>query len=260
MADLFNLVDTHAHIDDEKYAEDRADTIARAKEYGVTRIITMGDTMISSQNAIKIANEFEGVFAGAGVHPQEALSINPQTDYDALAEYMTLPKVKVLGEIGLDYYYENAPREVQQESFIRQLDVARQMHMPVSIHDRDAHGDMMTILKKEGRGLTGSIHCFSGSYEMAKELLKMGWFLGVDGPLTFKNAAKLPEIIAKIPLGRLLLETDSPYLAPVPKRGKRNEPAYVKFIAEKVAQIRNISVEEVAYQTTKNAVELFNLD
>ena len=253
------LVDTHAHIDDVKYDEDRDEMVVRAKEYGVTRIITMGDTMTSSNNAIKLAEKYDGVYAGVGVHPQEALSLMPG-DYDTLAQWMTHPKVKVLGEIGLDYYYENASREKQQEIFIRQLDVARQMHMPVSIHDRDAHGDTMAILKKEGRGLTGSIHCFSGSYEMAKELLKMGWFLGVDGPLTFKNAAKLPEIIAKIPLERLLLETDSPYLAPVPKRGRRNEPAYVKYIAEKVAEVRGISFEEVASQTTQNAINVFNLD
>ncbi len=258
--DLADLVDTHAHIDDIKYTDDRDEVVKRAKENGVTRIITMGDTMKSSENAIKIADEFEGVFAATGVHPQEALSLNERTDYDILADWMTLPKVKVLGEIGLDYYYENASRELQKEIFIRQLDVARQMHMPVSIHDRDAHGDMMAILKKEGKGLIGSIHCFSGSYEMAKELLKMGWFLGVDGPVTFKNAAKLPEIIAKIPLDRLLLETDSPYLAPVPKRGKRNEPAYVKYIAEKVAEIRGTCFEDIALQTTKNAVELFDLE
>ena len=253
------LVDTHAHLDDLKYENDLDEVVTRAGQYGVTRIISMGDTMAASLNAVKIAEKYEGVFAGAGVHPQEALTLM-NGDYDRLAQLMTLPKVKVLGEIGLDYYYENASREKQQEIFIRQLDVARQMHMPVSIHDRDAHGDTMTILKKEGKGLTGSIHCFSGSWEMAKELLKMGWFLGVDGPLTFKNAAKLPEIIAKIPLDRLLLETDSPYLAPVPKRGRRNEPAYVKYIAEKVAEIRNISFEEVAKQTTFNAVNLFNLN
>lgn len=253
------LVDTHAHLDDVKYESDLDEVIARAAEYGVTRIISMGDTMTASQNAVKIAEKYDGIFAGTGVHPQEALSL-VAGDYDRLAEMMTHPKVKVLGEIGLDYYYENASREKQQEIFIRQLDVARQMHMPVSIHDRDAHGDTMAILKKEGKGLTGSIHCFSGSWEMAKELLKMGWFLGVDGPLTFKNAAKLPEIIAQIPLDRLLLETDSPYLAPVPKRGRRNEPAYVKYIAEKVAEIRNIPLEEVAQQTTQNAVNLFNLD
>lgn len=253
------LVDTHAHLDDLKYESDRDEVVSRAEQYGVTRIISMGDTMAASLNAIKIAEKYDGVFAGAGVHPQEALSIL-DGDYDRLAQLMTLPKVKVLGEIGLDYYYENASREKQQEIFIRQLDVARQMHMPVSIHDRDAHGDTMAILKKEGKGLTGSIHCFSGSWEMAKELLKMGWYLGVDGPLTFKNAAKLPEIIAKIPLDRLLLETDSPYLAPVPKRGRRNEPAYVKYIAEKVAEVRGISFDEVALQTTRNAVELFNLD
>ena len=253
------LVDTHAHLDDLKYENDLDEVVTRAGQYGVTRIISMGDTIAASLNAVKIAEKYEGVFAGAGVHPQEALTLM-DGDYDRLAQLMTLPKVKVLGEIGLDYYYENASREKQQEIFIRQLDVARQMHMPVSIHDRDAHGDTMTILKKEGKGLTGSIHCFSGSWEMAKELLKMGWFLGVDGPLTFKNAAKLPEIIAKIPLDRLLLETDSPYLAPVPKRGRRNEPAYVKYIAEKVAEIRNISFEEVAKQTTFNAVNLFNLN
>lgn len=253
------LVDTHAHLDDLKYENDLDEVVTRAGQYGVTRIISMGDTMAASLNAVKIAEKYEGVFAGAGVHPQEALTLM-DGDYDILAQLMTLPKVKVLGEIGLDYYYENASREKQQEIFIRQLDVARQMHMPVSIHDRDAHGDTMAILKKEGKGLTGSIHCFSGSWEMAKELLKMGWFLGVDGPLTFKNAAKLPEIIAKIPLDRLLLETDSPYLAPVPKRGRRNEPAYVKYIAEKVAEIRNISFEEVAKQTTFNAVNLFNLN
>lgn len=253
------LVDTHAHLDDLKYENDLDEVVTRAGQYGVTRIISMGDTMAASLNAVKIAEKYEGVFAGAGVHPQEALTLM-NGDYDRLAQLMTLPKVKVLGEIGLDYYYENASREKQQEIFIRQLDVARQMHMPVSIHDRDAHGDTMAILKKEGKGLTGSIHCFSGSWEMAKELLKMGWFLGVDGPLTFKNAAKLPEIIAKIPLDRLLLETDSPYLAPVPKRGRRNEPAYVKYIAEKVAEIRNISFEEVAKQTTFNAVNLFNLN
>ena len=253
------LVDTHAHLDDLKYENDLDEVVTRAGQYGVTRIISMGDTIAASLNAVKIAEKYEGVFAGAGVHPQEALTLM-DGDYDRLAQLMTLPKVKVLGEIGLDYYYENASREKQQEIFIRQLDVARQMHMPVSIHDRDAHGDTMAILKKEGKGLTGSIHCFSGSWEMAKELLKMGWFLGVDGPLTFKNAAKLPEIIAKIPLDRLLLETDSPYLAPVPKRGRRNEPAYVKYIAEKVAEIRNISFEEVAKQTTFNAVNLFNLN
>ncbi len=252
------LVDTHAHISDAQYDSDRAETVQRARENGVTRIITMGDTMESSLAAINTANAYDGVYAGTGVHPEEALSIKPG-DYDQIAEWLTLDKVKVLGEIGLDYYHENAPRELQQEIFIRQLDVARQMHMPVSIHDRDAHADMMAILKKEGRGITGSIHCFSGSWEMAKELLKMGWFLGVDGPLTFKNAAKLPDIIAKVPLDRLLLETDSPYLAPVPKRGRRNEPAFVKFIAEKAAEIRGIPLEELASQTTANAVELFKL-
>lgn len=252
------FVDTHAHLDDIKYAEDRDETVTRAREAGVTKIITMSDTMFAAQAAIVLAENYDGVYAGVGVHPQEAHTIRPD-DYDKLAIYTGLEKVKAIGEIGLDYYYENCSRETQQEVFIRQLDVARQCHMPVSIHDRDAHGDLMTILKKEGKGLTGSIHCFSGSYEMARELIKMGWHIGVDGPLTFKNSRKLPEIIQKIPLERILLETDCPYLAPVPKRGKRNEPGYIPYIAEKIAEIKGIPVEEVARITTENAEKLFKI-
>ena len=143
--------------------------------------------------------------------------------------------------------------------FIRQLDLARQLHLPVCIHDRDAHGDTMAILKKEGRGIRGVMHCFSGSWEMAKELLKQDWFIGVDGPLTFKNAAKLPDIVREAPLERILVETDAPYMAPVPMRGKQNEPAYVRYVAEKVAEIKGISLENVAEQTSRNAEELYAL-
>lgn len=252
------FIDTHAHMDDAKYDQDRDEVLERAKKEGVIQIINVGADMETSRAALALSKKYPLIVAGFGVHPQEAGTIT-KADYDEIAEAMLQPTVKVLGEIGLDYYYENCSRELQQEVFIRQLDIARQMHMPVSIHDRDAHGDLMKILKKEGVGIEGSIHCYSGSYEMAKELVKMGWHLGIDGPLTFKNSAKLPEVVANIPLEYLLLETDAPYLAPVPLRGKRNEPSYLKYIADKIAEIKQISTEEVGRQTTENAQRLFRL-
>ncbi|MDY6290004.1 MAG: TatD family hydrolase, partial [Succiniclasticum sp.] len=168
-------------------------------------------------------------------------------------------KVVAIGEIGLDYYWEKdqEKRQLQREIFIKQLDLARQLDMPVCIHNREAHGDTMNIIKAEGRGIRGVLHCFSGSLEMARELVKMGWYIGVDGPLTFKNAARLPEIVQELPLEALLVETDCPYMAPVPMRGKRNEPAYVKNVVEKIAQLRNMSFEEIAEQTIRNAKNLY---
>lgn len=250
------LFDSHAHIDDEKFDEDRLAVIARAKENGVGHFINVGADMESSRRSIKLAEEHEEIYAVVGVHPHEAEKVL-KSDYDQIAQWTKHPRVVGVGEIGLDYYYDFAPRDLQKEVFIRQLDVARQMHMPVSIHNRDAHGDTLSILKREGKGLVGVVHCFAGSMEMAKELIKMGWYLGVDGPVTFKNAAKLPEIMASIPLERLLIETDSPYLTPVPFRGKRNEPAYVRFVAEHVAALRNIDFETLAKVTTQNVCDLF---
>jgi TatD DNase family protein len=252
------LIDTHAHVQDEKFDEDRAEVIERAMAAGVERIINIGDTIESSARAVKLAQDYAGVYAAVGIHPQEAGKMMASHD-DLLASWAELPKVVAIGEIGLDYYYENCSRQCQHDVFVRQLDIARQMHLPVSIHDREAHGDLMEIIKKEGKGINGVIHCFSGSWEMARELLKRGWYLGIDGPLTFKNAAKLPEIVQQIPLERLLVETDSPYLAPVPKRGHRNEPAFVRFIAEKAAEIRGIAFEEFAAATTQNARDLFGI-
>ncbi len=252
------LIDTHAHIDDEKFAEDRAEVIQRAIDSGVTRMINVGSDIKSSARSVKLAADYNEIYAAVGIHPQEAKTMMKSHD-DLLASWAQLPKVVAIGEIGLDYYYENSEREIQKKVFIRQLDLARQMHLPVSIHDRDAHGDTMDILKKEGKGIIGVIHCFSGSWEMAHDLLRKGWFIGVDGPVTFKNAAKLPEIVQQVPLDRLLVETDSPYLAPVPKRGKRNEPAYVRHVAEKIAALRNMEFEAFAKATTENARHLFGV-
>ena len=252
------LIDTHARIDDEKFAEDRAEVIQRAIDSGVTRMINVGSDIKSSARSVKLAADYNEIYAAVGIHPQEAKTMMKSHD-DLIANWAQLPKVVAIGEIGLDYYYENSEREIQKKVFIRQLDLARQMHLPVSIHDRDAHGDTMAILKKEGKGIIGVIHCFSGSWEMAHDLLRKGWFIGVDGPVTFKNAAKLPEIVQQVPLDRLLVETDSPYLAPVPKRGKRNEPAYVRHVAEKIAALRNMEFEAFAKATTENARHLFGI-
>lgn len=252
------LIDTHAHIDVDRFDEDRDEVIARAEAAGIKAIINMGDSLESSQRSVELTHRYESVFAAVGIHPEEARPMN-QADDQQLADWAEQAKVVAIGEIGLDYYWvkDQEQRQIQQQVFIRQLDLARQLHLPVCVHNRDAHGDTMAILKKEGQGVRGVLHCYSGSLEMAKELMKLDWLIGVDGPLTFKNAAKLPEIVQNIPLERILLETDCPYMAPVPMRGKRNEPAFVYHVAEKLAELRKISLEQVAEQTTANARELY---
>ncbi len=259
MAD-FTLVDTHTHLNDSKFAGSEAEVIVRANAAGVTRLINMGDTLQSSAKAVELAAAYDGVYAGVGIHPEEIYELG-KADDEQLTAWTREKRVVAIGEIGLDYYWEKdeEKRALQRRMFIHQLDLARQLHLPVCIHDREAHGDTMAILKKEGKGLKGVLHCFSGSYEMAQEIYKMGWYIGVDGPLTYKNAAKLPEIVEKFPLERILVETDAPYLAPVPMRGKQNEPAFVRYVAEKVAEIKGISVENVAKQTSTNAEELYGI-
>lgn len=252
------LIDTHAHINVEHFAEDRDAVVERAAQAGLSHIVNMGDSMESSQSSVALTKIYPMVYTGVGIHPEEAHPMT-QADEDQLASWAVLPKVVAIGEIGLDYYWEKDgdKRQLQRELFIRQLDLARQLHLPVCVHNREAHGDTMEILRKEGKGIIGVMHCFSGSLEIAQELVKMGWFIGVDGPLTFKNAAKLPEIVQKLPLERIVVETDCPYMAPVPMRGKRNEPAFVYHVAAKLAQLRGESLEKVARQTRANALELY---
>ena len=252
------LVDTHAHIDTDRFDEDREEMLARAKAAGLAAIINMGDSMESSDRSVALARQYDMVYTGVGIHPEEARPMT-QADDDLLAGWAQEKKVVAIGEIGLDYYWvkDEEQRKLQREIFIRQLDIARQLHLPVCVHDREAHGDTLAILKKEAKGLRGVMHCYSGSLEMAGELMKLDWFIGVDGPLTFKNAARLPEIVQRLPLERILVETDCPYMAPVPMRGKRNEPAYVYHVAAKLAELRRVSFDEVARQTTSNAQELY---
>ena len=260
-AEGISLVDTHAHIDGEDFDEDREDMLARAKQAGVIAVVTFGDTMEASARAASLAAKHENVFAGVGVHPENAYPFTKDDD-DRLAAWTKGKNIVAIGEIGLDYYWEKdeEKRKLQRKMFVRQLALARDLDLPVCIHDREAHGDLMMILKTEGRKNRGVIHCFSGSWEMAKELLKLGWYIGVDGPLTYKNAAKLPEIVRQMPADRLLVETDCPYLSPLPYRGKRNEPAYVRITAECAANIRGESLADFAEQTTKNACEIYGVN
>ena len=257
---MMELIDSHAHLDGEKFADDRAAVVERALAAGVVKIITMGDSLESSARSVALTEEFDPVYAAVGIHPEEVQPMTAATD-DQLAAWTAQEKVVAIGEIGLDYYWEKdeEKRALQRAIFVRQLDLARQLRLPVCIHDREAHGDMMKILKTEGRGLRGVLHCYSGSWEMAAELLKGDWYFGIDGPLTYKNAAKLPEIVQRLPAERILVETDSPYLSPMPFRGKRNEPAHVLYVAKKAAELRGESLEAFARATRENTRDLYGI-
>ena len=254
------LIDSHAHLDGEKFADDCAAVVERALAAGVVKIITMGDSLESSARSVALTEEFDPVYAAVGIHPEEVQPMTAATD-DQLVAWTAQEKVVAIGEIGLDYYWEKdeEKRALQRAIFVRQLDLARQLRLPVCIHDREAHGDMMKILKTEGRGLRGVLHCYSGSWEMAAELLKGDWYFGIDGPLTYKNAAKLPEIVQRLPAERILVETDSPYLSPMPFRGKRNEPAHVLYVAKKAAELRGESLEAFARATRENTRDLYGI-
>lgn len=254
------FIDTHCHLEDENFSVDRADVIERAKLAGVERIINFGSTMQNSIAVTELAKNFSELYAGVGIHPEEIDDFDEKT-CAKLAELAANKKVIAIGEIGLDYHWEkdSARRLIQQKIFIEQLDLARQLNLPVCVHDRDAHGDTLKILQTEGKNLRGVLHCYSGSLETAREVWKLGWFIGVDGPLTFKNSAKLPEVIKEAPRDMILIETDAPYLAPVPYRGKRNEPAYVVEVAKKLAELRGETLDEVAAYTTDNAKNLYEI-
>ena len=256
------LIDTHCHLNDEKFSADFEEVVNRAESFGVTKIINFGDTLENSAQVVELAEKFSGMYAGVGIHPSEIANFDENNSVEKIVELAANKKVVAIGEIGLDYYWEkdSEVRLAQQKTFIQQLDIARQLNLPVCIHERDAHGDALKILKSEGKNLRGVLHCYSGSLEMAREVWKLGWLIGIDGPITFKNSAKLPEIVKAAPREMILLETDAPYLAPVPNRGKRNEPSYLVDIAKKIAELRGESLEEVAEYTTANAKRLYQLD
>ena len=252
------LFDSHCHLDDEKFNEDRAETIARLREGGVERCVCVGSDLPSSRRCVALAEQYPFIYAAAGVHPHEAKDA-PADYLDQLKTLLAHPKVMALGEIGLDYYYDLSPQDVQKRVVQEQLDLACETDMPVIFHIRDAHGDMFDILRSRSRLPAGVIHCCSASAEMVREYLKMGFYISFAGPITFKNAAGPVSASQAVPLDRLLIETDSPYLAPVPLRGRRNEPANVRYVLEKQAEIHGVPPEELAEITFRNACALYRI-
>jgi TatD DNase family protein len=253
------LFDTHTHLYNEQFLTDLDQVFKRMAEVKVSRLMCVGFDINSSQQAVAMAESRPGVAAAVGIHPHDAEDATP--DYlSRLAELARHSKVVALGEIGLDYYRDLSPRPVQQRVFREQLALVRELEMPVIIHARDAFGDLMEILRRDGISQAGGvIHCFSGSWEVAKEVMKMGFYISLAGPVTYKKSTRLMEIAVRLPLERLLIETDCPFLTPEPFRGRRNEPSYVRYVAERIAALRDMPLEELARATTANAKKLFNI-
>lgn len=251
------IFDTHAHYDDKKFDADRREVLAAMPAKGVSLIVDPGCDGESSRAACALAQEFPFVYAAVGWHPEEWQSWNGES-MALLRSLCAQPKVVAIGEIGLDYYWDTEHKALQKEMFERQLSLAIERKLPVIVHDREAHGDCLEIVMNypEARGV---FHCFSGSVEMARELLRRGWYLGFDGPITYKNAVKALDVIAACPTDRMLLETDSPYLSPVPNRGKRNDSRNLPYIAARIAEIKSMTTEEVAEVTLQNGKQLFGL-
>lgn len=251
------IFDTHAHYDDEAFESDREELLNSMHEGGVLGIVNASADINSSLSSVKISEKYPYVFAAVGVHPENLDGLSE--DYtEQIKKIATEHKrVVAIGEIGLDYHFRSDNKEKQIEVFENQVKLANFLDLPVIVHDREAHKDTFDILKKYNP--KGIVHCFSGSVEMAKEIVKLGMKLGIGGVLTFKNAKTIVEVVKQIPLSHLVLETDAPYLAPVPFRGKRCNSSYIKFVAEKIAEIKNISAQEVYKETFKNALEVYNI-
>lgn len=248
--------DTHAHLDDKRFREDLSEALARAKGAGVSRMLNPGYDLDSSHRSVELAQAYPFICAAVGIHPHDAEGVTQET-WDALLKLVKKPKVVAWGEIGLDYYRDLSPRPLQREVFIQQIELANAVHLPIIIHNRDAHQDVFQIVKENRPKYGGVLHVYSGSWEMAKEWLKLGFFLSFGGPLTYKNARQTIEVAEHVPLDRFMVETDSPYLTPEPNRGKRNEPAYVVNVVQKLAEIKKLSFEEVAARAMQNSESLF---
>lgn len=252
------IFESHAHYDSQQFDEDRDELLCSMPENGVGTIINSGANWDSVTEVVELAQRYPYVYAAVGMHPDEVGDLNEER-FVYLKSQCQKEKVVAVGEIGLDYYWDNESHDVQKKWFIKQLDLARELDLPVIIHSRDAAADTLEIMKEHGKGLRGVIHCFSYSVELAREYVKMGFHIGIGGVVTFKNGKKLKEIAQEIPLDRILLETDCPYLAPVPFRGKRNSSIYISYIAEEIANLKGITYEEVVAQTEENGKKLFGI-
>ena len=253
------LFDTHAHMDDAAFDADRDELFGKYPNEGISLIMNPACSLKSSHSVCALTQRFDYLYGAVGSHPDVADEVNESV----IEEYRTLcklnPKLKAIGEIGLDYHYEDIPREIQQSAFRRQMALAAELDLPVIVHDRDAHGDALAIID-EFPTVKGVFHCYSGSLEMARQLVQKGWYIGFTGVLTFKNARKAVEVAEAIPLERIVLETDCPYMAPEPFRGKRNHPGYLWRMAERLGEIRGISAEEAAKITAENGKKLYHID
>lgn len=256
--DSILIFDSHAHYDDEAFHEDRDLLLPNLKEKGIVGILNCGSTLQGARTSYNLAEKYDFVYAAVGIHPEEAYELNEE----ALNEIKNMAKnhkVKAIGEIGLDYYWEeNPPKEVQKKVFRTQMQLAEELGLPVVIHDRDAHGDTLEIIKEFPK-VKGVLHCFSGSPEFAMECIKLGYYIGFTGVVTFKNAKKIVEIAKIVPLDRILVETDAPYMAPVPNRGKRNQSDFILQIIEKISEIKGMSPKEISIITIENTKRLLNL-
>lgn len=253
------LFDTHAHYDAEQFDQDRDQVLSGLPDRGVSLVVDPGCDLPSSQKAVELTERYPFLYAAVGYHP-ESCGPYQERDLDELRRMAAHPKVVAIGEIGLDYYWdENPPRQLQQKVFRDQMALARELDLPVIVHDREAHGDSLAIVK-EFPEVRGVFHCYSGSVEMAKELVRLGWMISFTGVLTYKNARKTVEVAQAIPIERLMIETDSPYMAPVPHRGKRNDSGYVVHVCERLAEIKGISTEECARITRENGMRFFGLE
>jgi len=253
------LIDTHAHYDDSRFDNDRDELLQSLKSKGIAYVVNASSNVSSNAMSISLSRKFDFIFASVGIHPHDSSDFNDEV-LDMLRSLSSNEKVVAIGEIGLDYYYDNVPREIQKSCFAKQIRLARQLDLPIIIHDRDAHEDTLKIIRDEHASEVGGVmHAYSGSVEMARELLKLNFYFGIGGVCTFKNAKKVVEVIKYLPMERIVLETDCPYLTPEPFRGRRNDSGYLVYIAEKIAQIKNMDVEEVAHITSQNAIRLFNL-
>lgn len=251
-----NIFDTHSHYDDERFNEDRAELLNSINSSGVTGIVTCGCDIETTEFSRSLSEKFDFVYFAAGFHPEnlENASLNDLEVIEKLAKH---EKCVAIGEIGLDYHWMSSSKEVQKEFFVSQIEIAKKLNLPVIVHDREAHSDTLEILKQTKPA--GVVHCFSGSAEMAREIIKLGMYIGLNGVVTFKNARKSLDVVKTIPLEKLVLETDCPYLAPEPHRGKRNDSSYIPYIAEKIADVLDMDAQKILNITSENAKKLYNL-
>ena len=252
------IIDTHAHYDDGQFDADREALLGSMKEGGIGLIVNAGSTVASWDKIVELTEKYPFVYGAVGVHPDEVGELDEEK-FLRMAELLDRDKIVAVGEIGLDYYWDKEKHDLQKEWFVCQLGLAREKEMPVIIHSREAAADTFEIMKQHAAGMKAVIHCYSYSPEMAREYVKMGYYIGVGGVVTFKNAKKLKQVVQEIPLESIVLETDCPYLAPVPYRGKRNCSLYLPYVAEQIAELKGTTVEEVIQQTEKNSRELYGL-